>query len=456
MHPLALPEIRPASASCIDALYEQLGAQQVTVDADACATASRDHAWLSPVLTAAIPDRALAEVVVRPRTEEELAATLAIAYAHGAAVTARGKGTGNYGQAVPLAQGIVIDTSRMEGVSDIGSGWIEAATGTTFTRLEQAARQTGQELAMFPSTSGSTLGGFLAGGAGGTGSIENGMVWDGYVSELCLVPCWDAPEPQWTSGDAVTTHLHAYGTTGIMTSARVKLVPARRWTTVFASFSTIGSAAAAGRSILECDPLPRNLSIDDAQLVATLRAHRAMPIGRVSLRAIVAESVVGEAQRAVLVEGGEVESVLEDAVSLCVSLSFNHVTLRAKRVHPDICHVQVAGPATVERYDEVCAAMPNAMLHLDAYARGKSIGYGGLFLAPFHDEITLRRGMDRLRELGVQVTDPHTWVLGGHGPLDAVIEAATVNDPSALLNPGKLPRVPASRVAGHRSGGSAP
>ena len=204
MHRIVLPETRPASVGCIEELYARLGASQLTVDADACAAASRDHAWMSPVLTAAMPECARAEVVVRPRTEDQLAVTLAIAYAHDVAVTARGKGTGNYGQAVPLAQGIVVDTSRMEGVSDIGSGWIEANTGTTFTRLELAARETGQELAIFPSTTGSTLGGFLAGGAGGTGSIENGMLWDGYVSELSLLPCWDAPEPQWMSGGPTT------------------------------------------------------------------------------------------------------------------------------------------------------------------------------------------------------------------------------------------------------------
>ncbi len=442
-----LPDIHPATSRCIEELRTRLGSPQVLVDADVCAAASRDHAWLSPVLTAAIPDRALAEVVVRPRTNEDLAAALAIAHTHGVAVTARGKGTGNYGQAVPLAQGIVIDTLGLEGVTDIGEGWIDAATGTTFTRLEIAARATGQELAMFPSTTVSALGGFLAGGAGGTGSIENGFLWEGFVQELSLLPCWDVPEQQVVAGDATLAHLHAYGTTGVITSARVKLVPARQWTTMFASFSSIGAAAAAGLTMLECDPRPRSLSIDDQRLVGVLRAHRAMPMGRVSLRAIVAESVVEEAQRAVLAEGGDVEAVLAEATALCVSLSFNHVTLRAQRVHPEICHVQVAGPATVEHYDAVCAAMPGGMLHLDAYSHGGTVGYGGLYLSSFVDEITLNRGMDRLRELGVQVTNPHTWLLGGHGPLDSVVAAAMAFDPKGLLNPGKLPREQAEKAA---------
>jgi FAD/FMN-containing dehydrogenase len=48
--------------------------------------------------------------------------------------------------------------------------------------------------------------------------------------------------------------------------------------------------------------------------------------------------------------------------------------------------------------------------------------------------------MDELRALGVRVVDPHTWVLGAHGPLDATVAAAVANDPKGLLNPGKLLR----------------
>ncbi len=102
---------------------------------------------------------------------------------------------------------------------------------------------------------------------------------------------------------------------------------------------------------------------------------------------------------------------------------------------------------TVERYEQVCAAMPGGMLHLDAYSRGGTLMYGGLYLSTFVDELTLVRGMDRLRELGVEVTNPHTWLLGGHGPLDSVCAAATAHDPKGLLNPGKLPRTRAERAA---------
>lgn len=442
-----LPVPRPATTACVDELVARLGPDRVVVDEKRRLEASRDHYWLSPVLRDAVPDDAVADVVVRPFDEGELAVVLAVAHAHRVAVTPRGKGTGNYAQAVPLARGIVLDCTPLDGVIDVAEGWITARAGTSFTRLEAAARATGQELAMFPSTTGSSLAGFLGGGAGGTGSIENGWIWDGFVDSLAMLPCWDVPEPVDVDGDDVRPHLHAYGTTGVITAARVRLVPARRWTAVFASFSTIDDAAAAGMALLECTPRPRNLSIDDERLSTVLQAHPAMPAGRVSLRAIVAEHVVPAARRAVLGEGGALEAVLPDATSLCVSLSYNHVTLRAKRVDPSVCHVQIQGNATVERYREVRDAMPDGMVHLDAYSRDGRMGYGGLYLASYVDHATLYDGMQRLRALGVNTTDPHTWALGGHGPLDHVVAAAEEFDPSGLLNPGKLPRPSHERAA---------
>lgn len=444
---LELPPHRRADERCLDAIAARIGADRLALDERSRFVASRDHAWLSPVLTEAIPDDAVADAVVRPRSAAELAATLAVAYEHDVAVTPRGKGTGNYGQSIPLAQGLVLDMGAIDGVLDVGDGWIEACAGTSFTRLEAAAHATGQELAMFPSTVGSMLGGFLCGGAGGTGSIENGWIWDGFVSSLAVMPCWDAPEPAVLDGDAVLPHLRAYGTTGVVVSARVALRPARRWTALFASFPTLAAAADAGRAILGCEPRPRNLSIDDAALASLLDAHVGMPSGLVSLRAVLDESTLHVAGRAVAAHGGTIEAVAPEATSLCVSLSFNHVTLRAKRVDDAMCHVQVGGPALIDRYDEVCAALPGAMVHLDAYTLHGETGYGGLLLSRFVDRPTLYAGMDRLRDLGVRVTDPHTWELGHHGPIDATLAAAVAHDPKGLLNPGKLPRGPGA----HRS-----
>lgn len=416
-----LPELRPAGPRCIAELADRLGESRITIDPATRLHASRDHAWLSPVLTSALPD-VTADVVVAPRGEQELAAVLAVAFEHGVAVTCRGRGTGNYGQAVPLAGGIVLDTVGLGGVVGIGQGWLHACAGTSFLRLEEAARETGQELAMFPSTTSSALGGFLAGGAGGTGSIENGWVWDGFVGALEVLPCWDRPEPVQLGAAGSEPHLHAYGTTGVIVAAEVALRPARHWVAVSAEVPRFDEAAAMGRRLLALEPKPRNLSVDDDTLAGLLGAPH--------VRAIVEESTVPEALR---ITGGSVDA---GGPARHVSLSFNHVTLRAKRADPAMCHVQVAGDVLADRPDAVRESLPGAMLHLD----GNHLGFGGLLLSRFVGEPTLYAGMDALRDLGVRVVDPHTWEVGGHGDLTATRAAARAYDPLGLLNPGKLAR----------------
>src|SRR5512132_2946812 len=97
---LVVPDPKPASPRCIEALEALLGPARVWRDVPHRRAASADYAWLSPVLSKALP-AIIADAVVAPRTASDLAQVLAIAFEHEVAVTARGKGTGNYGQAVP-------------------------------------------------------------------------------------------------------------------------------------------------------------------------------------------------------------------------------------------------------------------------------------------------------------------------------------------------------------------
>src|ERR1700679_3850217 len=73
--------------------------------------AARDYAWLSPILTARLGDRR-ADIVVFPDDGDAVTEVVALATEHGVPITTRGRGTGNYGQSVPLEGGLVIDTTR--------------------------------------------------------------------------------------------------------------------------------------------------------------------------------------------------------------------------------------------------------------------------------------------------------------------------------------------------------
>ncbi|HVJ10765.1 MAG TPA: FAD-binding protein, partial [Burkholderiales bacterium] len=77
-------------------------------DANALRVKSADFSWFSPIMSAALAGRT-ADVVLSPRSEEDVIRIAAACAKHRVPLVARGAGTGNFGQAVPLARGAVVE-----------------------------------------------------------------------------------------------------------------------------------------------------------------------------------------------------------------------------------------------------------------------------------------------------------------------------------------------------------
>ncbi len=148
--------------------------------------ASIDGSTMSPILAPQLPI-GLADIVAFPKSAAQIAETVAAATRYGVPVTTRGRGTGNYGQGLPLLGGLVLDTSRARAITEVADGCITAEAGTPMVQLERAATERGQQLWMYPSTVQSTIGGFLSGGSAGTGTIAHGANWEGFVLALDVV-----------------------------------------------------------------------------------------------------------------------------------------------------------------------------------------------------------------------------------------------------------------------------
>src|SRR5258705_6115894 len=289
--PAALPDaVPPIPPSTVDALTDDLvaafGERAVRRDDAGRLSASKDWAHMSPVLSPLLPG-GVADVVVFPPDAAGIALAVALAHRHGVPVTPRGQGTGIYGQGIPLYGGLVLDTSRATTVHRVTEGAISADAGASFVALEKAARVTGQELAILPSTVGSTIGGFIAGGSGGTGSLANGAIWTGYLHELRVASCTDEPRLHAVPYPENTAMAHAFGVSGVIGGATGGLPPAEGGTALFAAFPSLTDAAAAGEALFELTPTPRLVSLDEAGITATYRpVDAAMPPGMVSVRAI--------------------------------------------------------------------------------------------------------------------------------------------------------------------------
>jgi len=415
-------------------LGDLLGPRGVTADLRMRERASVDGARMSPLISELLP-LGLADLVAFPTTADEVGHVVDAAVRHGVSVTPRGKGTGNYGQGIPMPGGLVLDLSRCRQVVEVGDGWITAEAGATMVMLEEAARATGQQLWMYPSTVQSTIGGFLSGGSGGTGTIAHGANHMGFVLALDVVHADGSSGLVHVEGERAQEYVHNYGTAGIIARATVRLEPLQDWRGLYASFPDFPSALSVLREIGRVEPLPRLVSSDPAEIVATLPEDPAYGTGRASVRAIIDAATVAEVTALVEGAGGRVEDVREGPqVPIRISmLSYNHPIEWLQKSAPGIYfHVEVGGEALVDRHDEVVRVWPDSLLHIEA---GHTVPIG-MLAAPYESPEHVAAGIAALGDLGVGVHNPHQWNVDFE--LARTIELARTTDPQGLLNPGKL------------------
>lgn len=418
---------------------------------------SRDFYWYSPVLKRQL-DHVTADIIVSPASEGEVIATLKAAHRLGIPVTPRGTGTGNYGQAMPLSGGVLLNLAEMNAVRHIAPGRVICEPGAILSQIDAAARaHSGQELRMHPSTyHTASIGGFIAGGSGGIGSINWGGLRDfGNILSLRVVTMEAEPRVLELTGEHLHKVAHAYGTNGIITEAEMPLTSANDWIDVTAGFDSFAQASAFGNALGEQDGILTKLICPIAAPVPQnyfLRHRKFFPAGK----SIVAIMVAGQSHDALLafLRSFRSAEVLFDASRLNAEerqglppnfeLSWNHTTLRALRVDPAITYLQVLYPfpgqlALVEKIhayfgDEV-------MGHLEFVRFNGKITCFGLPLVRFTTEARLDEIMRIHEDMGAPIFNPHRYTLeeGGMKQTDAVqLAFKREADPQGLLNPGKM------------------
>ncbi|APZ34460.1 dehydrogenase [Microbacterium aurum] len=415
-------------------LRELLGPDAVSDESAALDRASIDGSHLSPVIAEQLP-LGRAQLVAYPASAEDIATTVAAAVRHGVPITPRGKGTANYGQTLPMAGGLVLDTSKARRILEVGEGWLRAEAGATMIAIEQAANRAGQQVLQYPSTAQSTVGGFVSGGSGGTGSIAHGMIHSGFVTELEVVHAVPDATLVHIEGADTEPYLHKYGTVGVIATVTVRLEPLQEWRAFFASFDDFHDLLKVIRAFPEIEPTPRLVSGDLPTLAEALPADPAIQPGRASLRAILDVASIDAATALIEAAGGRVDEIREGAQA-CIKLSmtsYNHPIEWLQKAYPDTYfHVEVWGDAIIDRIDELHDVYEGGMLHIEAQ-QGRPIG---MLAGVYRGADAVYAGLPKIEALGVGWHNPHQWYVD-YEPAET-IALARDTDPQGLMNPGKL------------------
>ena len=413
---------------------------------------SRDFFWYSPVLKAQLNGKT-ADLVACPRDEADVLRVAAACARHRVPLTARGSGTGNYGQAVPLAGGVVLDMAAMSAIEWQRPGCLRVGPGAKMVDIDAATRPHGWELRMHPSTKRTaTIGGFVAGGSGGIGSVTwGGLREPGNVAAARVVTLEREPRALELRGAEAGAVNHAYGTTGIITALEMALAPAWPWIDLVAAFPDFAGAVRFARDAALADGVVKKLLTPIAwpipALFRGLREH--CPEGEAVVIAMVAEPSL-EAFTGMLAHAGgrlTFQAPTEEGpgATPLYEYTWNHTTLQALKVDKGLTYLQALYPADrlLDSVAEMAALFGDEVLpHLELIRYGGRVTASGLPLVRYTTPERLAEIIAEHERRGVTIANPHVYTLedgAGHKRVDAdQLSFKAEADPHGLLNPGKM------------------
>lgn len=176
---------------------------------------------IRPIIGNTIPD-----AVVQPANEEEVVTLVNWARDKGIALTPRGRATSGYGGAVPVKNGIVVDSYRLGKVKSVDKNAMTAVVepGIIWETLDRKLAKDGLTLRLYPTSyMSSTVGGWLAQGGAGIGSYESGWFIDNVLSARVVLPNGQVKS---FSGSELDVISDAEGITGFITEVTLKLMQA--------------------------------------------------------------------------------------------------------------------------------------------------------------------------------------------------------------------------------------
>jgi alkyldihydroxyacetonephosphate synthase len=465
-----LVELAPALAAVV-------GASNVRTDDGQLDAYTADTYWPAIAARAAGTPLGRPDVVVLPRSEEDVAAVLRVAAAYEVPVVAWGGGSGTQGGAVPVDGGVVVDLKGLDRIIEIDerSLTVTAQAGVNGNVLERALNERGLMLPHYPASSEwATVGGYIAARGSGVLSTRYGKIEDLLLSLRVAMAGGELIEtvnvPRHAVGpDLTQLFVGSEGTLGIITRATLEVAPLPEVRTfVTLRFPSVEAGVEAFRKTLHAGHRPSVIRMYDEE--ATVRTLS--PVVGDALEGVCAvvcfegepAAVAAEGARTVELARGEGARELDPA--LAETWWNRRYEFYKPPHHPELPAVwgTIDVVASYTRIGAVHRALQTAVreryapqglqlrMHFSHWYRWGTMIYarflvpdGGEDPATLHDRIW-EDGITAVLEAGGVMNDHHgvglklaPYMAAQHGAsLETLRRIKSALDPLGIMNPGKL------------------
>lgn len=418
-------------------------------------------------------------VILKPRTAEEISEILKICNKDLIPVTPRGGGTGLSGGALAWKGGVLVSTERMNSIIEIDERNLQVTTepGVITEVLQNAVKEKDLFYPPDPASKGSCfIGGNIAENSGGPKAVKYGVVKD-YVLNLEVV--LPTGEIIWT-GANVLKNVTGYnltqlfvgseGTLGIVTKIVLKLIPLPRFDLVMlATFISLDKACEAVTGIFRAGFNPSGLELMDIDSVklAAAKTQTILPTTN-DLEAHLIIEVDGNNEEVLMQEMEQILQLLEnfDAKDILFANDFKQKE-ELWKLRRRVAEIVKADGYTIEEDTVVpraeLAKLINGIKKLGNQHNFTAVCYGHAGDGNLHVRIkkegienswqnekmksVLRKLFELVKGLGGTITAEHGVGLIQKDFLEIVYtqkhiqllkEIKKVFDPNNILNPGKI------------------
>ncbi|MBB3052958.1 glycolate oxidase [Prauserella isguenensis] len=451
----------------LEDLRRDLPADRLVDDPDVVAGYVHDEAEWAP--------HGKPEVVVRPRSAEEVQAVVRACLAHGTPLVTRGAGTGLSGGANAVDGCVLLSTELMTAVREIDESERLAVVepGVVNDDLRAACAERGLWYPPDPASAPwSTIGGNVATNAGGLCCVKYGVTRD-YVLGMQvvtgtgeLVRLGRRTAKGVAGYDLAGLMVGSEGTLGVVTEVTVKLRPLRDPEhTVAGYFSSIVDAGRAVAAVADAGITPSALELVDRHCLAAVDAWKNMGLSVeadvVLLGRTDAPGAAGEQEAdrmlACFEEGGatwaarSTDQEEADALFSARRLAYPALERLGPLLTEDVCVPKAAVPEMLARIE---AAAQRHDTHIANIAHAGDGNLHPLLSTPPGDDAARERAQEAFHDIIRDALELGGTVTGEHGvgllkkdglglELDGEVVAMhravkTALDPHGILNPGKV------------------